>query len=74
MIQPILINGLDRIAQTLGISEKTLRKEYLNRPGFPVCKLRAGGPWVTTHEKLAKWADMQVPNPTPMTSVEHSSN
>lgn len=65
MENTVLIAGADNIAKALGISPKTLKKDYLGRSDFPACQLKAGGSWVTTREKLARWADKMIPDSPP---------
>lgn len=54
--EPILITGIDAIAQVLGISSSTVENEALKRPDFPVWRFSPRGQWLTTREALEEWA------------------
>ena len=61
--EPILIAGIDAIAQALGLSPATLEKEIIGRPGFPARQLTPRGQWLTTRQKLVEWAESMLPAP-----------
>jgi hypothetical protein len=63
MENTLLITGAENIAKALGISSKTLKRNFLGRPGFPACQLKDGGAWITTRDKLLRWVDNMVPDP-----------
>jgi len=57
---PLLIVGIPNIAQTLNLSQATVKRDFLKRPDFPASKLSARGPWVTTREDLRNWVKAQI--------------
>lgn len=61
----VLIVGVENIARELGVSPTLVKRRLLTSPGFPACRIVAGGNWITTPEKLRRWADQLVPEPSP---------
>ena len=59
----VLIVGVDGIARELGLSPTQVKRRLLASPGFPACRIVPGGNWITTRDKLYRWADKLVPDP-----------
>jgi hypothetical protein len=60
--EPILLIGLKEIGRALGCGDAELRR-FIRMESFPV--FRVGRSYVTTHGKLAEWAETKLPAARP---------